>query len=82
MIVDYFGRILTQADGPLEQIVFERIPIGWFRASREKLFIRTELYSLVLEDNPGRFPPNMYSEFGIPESAAAALRLSGEHARW
>jgi len=82
MIVDYFGRILTQVDGPLEQIVFERVPIGWFRASREKFYIRNELYSLVLEDNPGRFPPNMYSEYGVPESAAAALRLSGEHARW
>jgi len=82
MIVDYFGRILNQATDSREAVIYDSIPMAAFRARREKPFIRTEIYAPVLEQNPGRFPPNMYSDCGVPHNNQEALKLANEHARW
>jgi predicted amidohydrolase len=82
MVVDYFGRITNQADDSREQIVFDRLPVAWFRGWREKPYLRTELYTQALEDCPGKFPANMYSDHGIPANPAEAARMVNEHARW
>jgi len=82
MIVDYFGRVLNQATDCRDTVVFDSMPIRAFRSRRELPFIRTEIYVPVLQQNPGRFPPNLYSEFGVPNDNKDALRLAEEQARW
>ncbi len=82
MIVDYFGRILNQAKDCRDTVVYDSIPIASFRAKREKPFIRTEIYAPVLEQNPGRLPPNMYSKRGVPYNNVEAVWMANEHARY
>jgi predicted amidohydrolase len=82
MIVDPFGRIVNQANDSREQIVFEMLPIAAFRKAHERPYIRTELYATAYEQCPGKYPPNMYTQHGVPESATAAIKMSAENARW
>ena len=82
MIVDPFGRILNQASDCRDVVVYDNIPIGAFRAKREKPYIRTEVYVPVLEQNPGRYPPNLYSKFGMPKNANEAAQLFTRNARY
>jgi len=82
MIVDPFGRIMNYAQDAREVIVYDSIPIASFRAKRERPWIRTEIYAPALTEVPGRFPPNLYSDYGVPQNAAEAAELVTKHARW
>jgi predicted amidohydrolase len=81
MIIDPFGRVLIETDDSLEAIVHSTIPIASFRAKHKAPRIRTEIYAPVLEQHPGRFPPNLYSDW-LPTDMSDALRRSLEHKRW
>ena len=82
MIVDPFGRIMNQSTDCRDTIVYENIPIGWYRANHERPFIRTEVYTPALTQNPGRFPPNLYLKHGVPRNAGEAAQLFTKNARW
>jgi predicted amidohydrolase len=82
MLVDYFGRILNHASDCRETVIYDSIPLGSFRATRERPFCRTELYIPVMEQFPGRYPPNLYLKHGIPRDAKDAARLSAENRRY
>jgi len=82
MVVDYFGRVLNEAHDSRETIVFEKIPVAAYRKRHERPTMRTELFALGYQQCPGKYPPNLYSDYGVPESAAAAIKLANEHARW
>ncbi|MFC2032272.1 nitrilase-related carbon-nitrogen hydrolase [Chloroflexota bacterium] len=82
MIVDPFGRIMNQATDSREAIIYDTIPIASFRDQRDRPFIRTELYAPVLEQYPGKYPPNMYSKYRVPNDWKDATKLAREHARW
>jgi len=81
MIIDPFGRILIEANDSLEQILHATIPIASFRAKHKAPRIRTEIYLPVLEQHPGRFPPNLYRDY-LPKDTEDALQWSLKHARW
>ena len=80
MIVDPFGRVLRQANDSREQILKETIPIAVFRAKHSIPMIRTEIYVPAYEQHPGRFPPNMYSEY-LPTDLSDAFQRSLKHIR-
>ncbi len=82
MVVDYFGRVINVAHDSRETIVFEKIPIATYRKSHERPFIRTELFARAYEQTPGKYPPNLYSDYGVPQSAAEAIELAAKHARY
>ncbi len=83
MIVDYFGRIMNEiVDNRDMVVIFDRIPIAQFRSEHASPTIRTEIYVPALTMNPGQFPPNMYSDYGVPRDREDAVRLCQEHARW
>ncbi len=82
MIVDYLGRIMTEILDNHEDAVYDRIPIAQYRSEHAKPHIRTEIYIPVLEQNPGQFPPNLYSDYGVPRDQDEAFKLYQEHARW
>ncbi|MFC2019493.1 nitrilase-related carbon-nitrogen hydrolase [Chloroflexota bacterium] len=82
MIVDPDGRIMAEALDSGEKVVSYIIPIGLFRAAHSKPYIRTELYTPVLENYSGKYPPNMYSNSGVPKTRMDACRLASKHARW
>jgi len=82
MIVDYLGRVLTEIVDNREAIVFEQIPIAQFRSEHARPSIRTEIYAPALTECPGRFPPNMYSDYGVPRNREEAFKLNQKHARW
>ncbi|MFC1972299.1 nitrilase-related carbon-nitrogen hydrolase [Chloroflexota bacterium] len=82
MIVDYFGRILNQAKDCRDTIIYDSIPMASFRAKHEKPFIRTEIYAPVLEKNPGRYPSNLYSKYGVPFNNEEAYKLANQHTRY
>ncbi len=81
MIVDPYGRILNEANDSLEQIVHAIIPIKSFRSLHRTPSLRTELYVPVLEQHPGRFPPNLYSDY-LPADLLDARQWALKHARW
>ena len=81
MVVDPFGRILQKANDSREQAPRATIPIGFFRAKHEIPMIRTEIYVPVLQQHPGRVPPNLYSKY-LPRDAEDALCWSLQHARY
>ncbi len=82
MIVDPLGRIMNQAQDAREIVIYDSIPIASFRAKHEKPFIRTEIYVPALTESPGRFPPNMYSDYGVPHNGEEAAQLLTKQARW
>jgi len=81
MIVDFFGRVLNEAHDSRETIVFEKIPIASHRKDRERPSLRSELFTKGYETTPGKYPANLYSDYGIPEDAMAAIQLAAKHAR-
>jgi predicted amidohydrolase len=81
MVIDPYGRILIEANDSLEQICHATIPIASFRAKHQAPRIRTEIYQPVLEQHPGRFPPNLYQNY-LPKDTKDALQWSLKHARW
>mgnify|MGYP000893591392 FL=1 len=81
MIVDPYGRVLNEANDSLEQIVHAIIPIKSFRSLHRTPSLRTELYVPVLEQHPGRFPPNLYSDY-LPADLLDARQWALKHARW
>jgi predicted amidohydrolase len=82
MIVDYYGRILNEAQDSREGTIFEKIPIAAHRKSRKRPNLRSELYALGYEETPGKYPANLYSDYGMPENAMAAMKLAAKHARY
>jgi predicted amidohydrolase len=82
MVVDYFGRVLNVAHDSREAIVFEKVPIANLRENREKPSLRTELFAKAYEFTPGKYPANLYSKYGVPENANAAIALANKHARY
>jgi len=81
MVIDPFGRVLKKAVDSREQIVAETIPIAAYRSRHQIPSIRTEIYAPVLEQHPGRFPPNMYSKY-LPTDHEDARRWALKNARW
>jgi len=83
MIIDPHGRILNQAadhcDTPLVRYV---IPIEDFRKNHTTPFVRTELIVPVYQQYVGKYPPNLYSDYGVPSDGDAVNKLAEEHARW
>ncbi|MFC1972566.1 nitrilase-related carbon-nitrogen hydrolase, partial [Chloroflexota bacterium] len=82
MIVDPLGRIQQEILDDREGVIFERIPIAQFRSEHARPFIRTEIYVPSLTQVPGRFPPNMYLDNGVPYSSDEAFKLCEQHARF
>jgi predicted amidohydrolase len=82
MIVDFYGRVLNEAHDSRETIVFEKIPIRARRKSRKRPNLRSELYAKGYETKPGKYPANLYSDYGVPENAMAAIQLGAKHARY
>ena len=82
MIVDPLGRIMNEILDNNERVVCARIPIAQYRAEHSRPHIRTEIYIPVLEQYPGQFPPNLYSDYGLPTTQAEAGQLLMEHARF
>ena len=54
MIVDLFGRILNEIVDNRECVIYDRIPTAEFRSEHARPYIRTEIYVLVFERNPGK----------------------------
>ncbi len=82
MIIDPFGRIMNEIVDNRECVIYDRIPIAEFRAEHARPYIRTEIYVPALAEVPGRTPPNMYSDYGVPYNSDEAFRLHEEHSRW
>ncbi len=82
MIVDFMGRVMNEVVDNRECAIFDRIPIALYRSQHARPHIRTEIYTLALTENPGQFPPNLYSQYGVPRNRDEAFKLYQENARW
>ncbi|MFC2032011.1 nitrilase-related carbon-nitrogen hydrolase [Chloroflexota bacterium] len=82
MVVDPNGRIMNEATDSRETLINGAIPIELFREQHDRPTIRTEIYAPVLEHYPGKYPPNMYSDYGVPNDWNDATKLARENARW
>jgi len=83
LICDPDGRILNQAaDRADTPFIRYTIPIADFRKIHKAPFIRTELIAPVYQQYIGKYPPNLYSDYGVPAHGQAAGQLAEEHARW
>ncbi len=82
MIVNPLGQVMNEILDNNERVVCARIPIAQYRSEHSRPHIRTEIYIPVMEQWPGQFPPNMYSDYGVPPDMADARRLCMEHARY
>jgi len=81
MIVDPLGRVMQEILDNRDGFIYDRIPIAQFRSEHARPSIRTEIYVPALTQCPGQFPPNMYSDYGVPRDREDAVRLCREHAR-
>ncbi len=82
MIVDPLGRVMQEILDNREGVIYDRIPIAQFRSEHTRPFIRTEIYVPALTVVPGRFPPNMYADYGVPSNSDEAFKLCEKHARF
>ncbi|MFC2018655.1 nitrilase-related carbon-nitrogen hydrolase [Chloroflexota bacterium] len=82
MVVGPNAEILNQACDARETVVKAEIPIETFRKNHKAPFIRTELFLPFFQEYIGKYPPNLYLDYGVPEDKVAAGKLADEHARW